>query len=561
MADLSLAIWLGVALLPCVSLSPVSAGDGRADSHSLHQTFMPEMAYYRNTLKELGVRSDADSLSGFLKSATKSPTKKERQRFKKLVAQLGADDFKSREQADKALRAIARHFIPEIRHLAKNSGDPEVRIRAAGILKAAQPEGNPKSVAAMQVIASDKVYGTPAAVLAALAANGHPAVQRAAERALIATIRTDDVPLLLASLAADKPAHVRCVCIRVLSIVRPKESRKPIASLLASKNSRIRLEAAVALARQGDRSAVDPLIELLSSQELDVRHRAGTTLAEWFDRDNGFRAYGKADDRAAAIARWRKWAKSAVTSAKPLPRFRLPSKRGRVLVVHGTTLLELGPDGRVIHKQVGFKFLSEAIAIRNGNRLVTDFMGWTLFEYDMNWKQVRRTRLPFQPRGAHRLPGGRTLVIGMHQFSVLGRTGKTTSVVNVGMQSNMTGSLLLPGNRFLVTNNDTGSIVEMDISGRIIWQMHVGNAPRSVQILDDGRLLVADFHQAAIYTPDGKSVWRYPLEGVRSAEQLRSGNILLAHRKGLTLIDRGGNVLWQMAEPEIRGVGFYAKTH
>ena len=125
----------------------------------------------------------------------------------------------------------------------------------------------------------------------------------------------------------------------------------------------------------------------------------------------------------------------------------------------------------------------------------------------------------------------------------------------------MTGSLLLRGDRFLATYNNSGLIVETDIAGRITWQMQVENHPRSVQILDDGRFLVADFRQAAIYTPDGKAVWRYPLEGVRSAEQLRSGNVLLAHRKGLTLIDLGGRVLWQMAEPEVRGGGFYAKTH
>jgi HEAT repeat protein len=561
MARPSRVIWLGIALLICTFASPVCADEDRAEPGPSGRTFMPELPHYRNILKESGIRRDADSLSKFLQSRAESPAEDDTQRFKELVSQLNADDFKSRDQADWALRRMAHRFLPELKNLAETSREPEVKKRAAEILKAYLPQGDSKSVAAMHVIASDRAYGTAEAILTALKVNDHIAVQRAAERALIAISREDDVRRLHAGLAADQAEHVCTVCIRVLNTARPETSRDEFESLLASKNSRIRLEAAVALASQSEKAAIEPLVELLSANECDIRHRAGTTLAQWFKRDFGYRAYASLADRAKAIASWRKWIDSIANSSKQLPRFAKPHERGHVLVVRGTTLMELGPDGHVIHKQDGFNALSEAIAIETGNRLVTDFHGQTVYEYDQNWNEVRRSRMPFQPRGSHRLADGRTLVIGMHLFCLLDRNGNIEDDEKVAFGSNMTGSLLLPESRFLVTENDTGRIAELDTSGRVTWQMQVENAPRSVQILDDGRTLVADFRQAAIFTSDGKAVWRYPLEGVQSAEQLRSGNLLLAHNKGLTLIDLDGKVLWRMDEPEAKGAGFYAKTY
>lgn len=557
----SQVIWLGIALLISAFSASVSAEGGPANPGPEGQTFMPEISHYRNILKELGIRRDADSLSKFLNSRAESPAEDGPQRFKDLVSQLGADDFRSRDQADRALRRIAHRFLPELRNLAENSREPEVMKRAAEILKAYRPQGDPKAVAAMHVIASDRVYGTAEAILSALKVNNHIAVQRAAERALITISREDDIPLLRAGLGAEQAEHVCIVCIRVLNAARPETSRDKFRSLFASNNPRIRLEAAVALASQSEIAAIDPLVELLRSNECDVRHRAGTALAQWFKRDFAFRAYASSADRAKAIASWRKWIDSIATSSKQIPRFLRRHERGHVLVVRGTTLMELASDGRVVHKQDGFNALSEAIAIETGNRLVTDFHGQSVYEYDQNWNEVRRSRMPFQPRGAHRLLDGRTLVIGMHLFYLLDQNGNIESEQKVAFGSNMTGSLLLPESRFLVTENDTGKIVELDTSGRDTWQMRVENSPRSVQILDDGRMLVADFRQAAIFTSDGKAEWRFPLEGVRSAEQLRSGNILLAHKKGLTLIDLGGNVLWRMNEPEAKGAGFYAKTY
>jgi hypothetical protein len=231
-----------------------------------------------------------------------------------------------------------------------------------------------------------------------------------------------------------------------------------------------------------------------------------------------------------------------------------------VLAVRGNSLTELGPDARPTKELGGFNSLSEAIALRNGHRLVTDFHGRRVLEYDRDWKELRQIEISFQPRGSHPLPDGRLLVIGMHLFEIIDRAGVTKSRIPAPRR-NMTGSLLLSSERFLVTCNDDGAILELDLNGHVKWRLKVANHPRSIQVLQDGRLLVADFRQAVIYSPEGKAEWSYALDGVRSAEQLPSGNLLLAHERGLTILDLGKRTLWEMPVPARRGRGFYAKTY
>ncbi len=231
----------------------------------------------------------------------------------------------------------------------------------------------------------------------------------------------------------------------------------------------------------------------------------------------------------------------------------------KVLAVRGNELLELGSDGRIIHRQDGFNSLSEAVGLDGGHRLVTDFMGRAVIEYDQDWKELKRHQVPFQPRGSHLLQDGRMLVVGMSQLQLFNAAGAAVGETIRFARSNFTGSRRIGKKRLLVTCNDSGSIFEMDFSGETLSVLAAENHPRSVQILDDGRLLVADFRQAVIYSAEGKAEWRHALEGVRSAHRLPSGNILLGHPSGLSVIDPSGDVLWEMKHPSRRGSGFFCQ--
>ena len=66
-----------------------------------------------------------------------------------LIAQLGAESYKDREAATKALEAIGRRIVPLLRRYRDN-GDPEIRVRVEHLLdklteKPAPPKPKPKS--------------------------------------------------------------------------------------------------------------------------------------------------------------------------------------------------------------------------------------------------------------------------------------------------------------------------------------------------------------------------------------------------------------------------------
>ena len=412
--------------------------------------------------------------------------------------------------------------------------------------------------AVLYVIAAEEVSGLAAPILEVLRTIDDPLVQTAAEQALAATVGKGEIGQVKQGIATREAERVRASCIRVSGRLRIAELESQLVELLGGEHSAdLELVTAIALAECGQPVALDSLLSLLASPRSAIRYRAAVILRQWTKQDFGYSTHRKVRDRAYAIQRWRRWFSSVDKSTmKPLQLQRHPN----VLAVRGKELFELGPDGQIIHEQDGFNSLSEAIGLEGGHRLVTDFMGRAQFEYDEDWKEVKCHRVPFQPRGSHRLKNGLTLVIGMHRFQLFDSIGAAAAgPVTFPGRTNFTGSILIGRKRFLVTCNDTGMILEMDFSGEVLWELKAENHPRSVQVLDDGRLLVADFRQAVIYSSDGDAEWRYALEGVRSAHQLPSGNILLGHPSGLSVIDPSGTVLWEMKQPPRGGSGFFAQ--
>ena len=56
--------------------------------------------------------------------------------FDTLVEQLGDSSIEVREDAELRLRKMGRKIVPDLRRISERHGDPEVRSRAAAVLKA-----------------------------------------------------------------------------------------------------------------------------------------------------------------------------------------------------------------------------------------------------------------------------------------------------------------------------------------------------------------------------------------------------------------------------------------
>ncbi|MGE0193573.1 MAG: HEAT repeat domain-containing protein [Planctomycetota bacterium] len=106
---------------------------------------------------------------------------------------------------------------------------------------------------------------------------------------------------------ADPDPGVRVLACFVLGQLRDARALDALAARLDDPAQGVRHEAATALLRNGDRRGVDVLLAALEDGDCLVRARAIQVLHEVTGETYGFVANGRADDRAAALCRWRAW--------------------------------------------------------------------------------------------------------------------------------------------------------------------------------------------------------------------------------------------------------------
>jgi hypothetical protein len=86
-----------------------------------------DLSQHARVLAKAGVSVETKALLAYLRKRVPDPKAGEQAR--KLVAQLGADDFEEREQAQEGLLALGKAAVPELERAAKSS-DVEVARRA-----------------------------------------------------------------------------------------------------------------------------------------------------------------------------------------------------------------------------------------------------------------------------------------------------------------------------------------------------------------------------------------------------------------------------------------------
>lgn len=111
---------------------------------------------------------------------------------------------------------------------------------------------------------------------------------------------------LLAALNDGDPG-VRVLACFVLGQLRDARALPAIAERLEDPAQGVRHEAATALLRNGDRRGLDVLLAALEDGDCLVRARAIQVLEEVTGETYGYVPNGRAEDRAAAMCRWRAW--------------------------------------------------------------------------------------------------------------------------------------------------------------------------------------------------------------------------------------------------------------
>ncbi len=254
-------------------------------------------------LAEKSIEPTADGLSAYLRDL--HPSEERRRRVEALIAQLGADEFRQREQAMAQLEALPNPPVQQL-HAMIEDDDPEIRWRAQKLLATVRGSADQTLLAVFSAINEREVDGLAADVLAALPDCTTGQLRYAAEKALIATAGEDDAPLLRDAVEHEH-APTRSAALRALELILGKDIGDVAARKLSDDDARVRLTAARALANLGDRQSLAALVKLLAADEIDVRVQASLTLRQLTVEDIQFAPYDTPERRGEGIFKWESW--------------------------------------------------------------------------------------------------------------------------------------------------------------------------------------------------------------------------------------------------------------
>ena len=471
--------------------------------------------------------------------------------------------FREREDASAALAAMSPLPVEQLRR-AEQSADLEIRSRAERILA----RGEYDRVlfveqAALRLILRRQIKGLAPSMLTApelwSRLGGTPLLRRA----LAATARPADADLLRATIrdAAQQPSAPaidaeiydarRQAAIEALAAALGPAAVDDLKSLLVDSNLRIRFAAARSLANLGQRESLDVLIALLAADDLAIRSNSFATLSELTGQRFGFVPSDNAAPRAAAIAAWKQWlAKSGATATLHVPLREIRVETGHILLgaFGDTRLLEIDRAGKTVRQFGNFEYAWGCCVDADGRRVAVDYKRRYVVEYDAGGHEVwRKDNLPGGPTDVKLLDSGRLLIALPEAGEVIeiDRSGRTVWQAVLGGRPT-TAQRLENGNT-LVNLQDAGEVVEIDRQQRVVWRLTGLHKSHTAQALENGDVLVCemDLGKVTEYNRPGKIVWsKEGFTNAAQAQRIADGHTLVSDEAGLHAIDPAGKETW-----------------
>jgi hypothetical protein len=328
-----------------------------------------------------------------------------------------------------------------------------------------------------------------------------------------------------------------------------------VRKLLADREASVRFRAAVALLTARDRTAVPVLIDLMGD--------AGPT--GWQAEDALFRLAGDkapttSAERARGRAAWVTWWRANADTVD-LARFSdADLLMGLTLGIEYNTgrVWECGPDGKIRWEITGLKGPMDAQVLPGNRVLIVESTGTPqLTERDFQGNVISQTKLSLSPSGVQRLPNGHTFVCGHSGFLELDRDGKEVYNISLPKGSN---AIRKHRNGNIVYAAEA-EIVEVDTKGMKVRSIPLpGARGRWVGIRDlpGDRFLVCDSSQGVILELDatGRELWQAKVAGACGIAKLPNGHVLVGGPSKVTEVGRDGKPVWELASP-----GYVRRIH
>jgi hypothetical protein len=179
--------------------------------------------------------------------------------------------------------------------------------------------------------------------------------------------------------------------------------------------------------------------------------------------------------------------------------------------------------------------------------LVAELNGNVVTERDRSGKVLWRHAIA-TPIACARLANGQTFIATNHRVLLVSRDGKEASIYNAE-NGFFIHSVQRLGSGHIVCISMEGTIREVDAAGKIVCSvpLSISGGWSGIEGLPGSRYLVVNNNQGKVLEVDrtGKILWEYQMPGACYASRLPNGNTLVvSNRSGLLEVDHGGKTVW-----------------
>ena len=501
-------------------------------------------------LKDNKVATDGAGLLDYFKKRTLGLD--DEKRIRKLIGELGNDDFEVREKATENLTAAGDSALRFLREALK---DPDIETRHRAEQCISSIEGQTRGgvlPAAVRVLARRHPEGTIPALLAYLPHAAGVEVREQVLDALLTIGTSDGKPdaLLVESLKSEQSIR-RLAAVHVLGRLSDAEIKAAVLQILKTdKDPMVRLRAAQGMVAGKHREAIPELIQLLAANSAEAAAGAEVLLWQLAGEKSPSRPTGKDSDELRMKYRdlWLDWWKQQGDKVDLATVLNKPPYLNYTLVpeAHRGRVFEWDRDGKVRWEIGDLKYPIDAQVLPNGHVLIAELNGNRVAEHTTDGKVVWEKAVT-GPIACERLPNGHTFVGTNQSVYVFDKDGKEvlSHTPGGGFFIHSTQHLR---NGHIIMLSTGGNIAEIDGDGKTVVSFNLqGGGWSGIESVGDKRYLVANLNTVQEVDAEGKVHWEYKGAGASYASRLPSGNTLVALHSGnrIVEVDRDGKIVWE----------------
>jgi hypothetical protein len=502
-------------------------------------------------VKDAGISPDAAGLLAYFRERTL--TAADVKRLETLVRQLGDDDFKTRQKASRELVRRGAAAVSLLR-AAQRDPDAEVARRASRCLEEiATGPGSALPIAAARLLVRRAAPGTAAALLAFLPFADDELVEDSVRESLtlLAATAGKADPALVAALVDGLPAR-RAAAAYALGPMREPAVRAAVRALLADKDAKVRFQAACGLLAGRDKAAVPALIALLADSPAEIASGAEDLLMQL--AGDKAPTLGAGTDPAGKVRRagWARWWEEEGPRLDLARLDETPRPLGLNLIpeMHANKVWECGKDGKPLWEMTGLQCPIDAQVLPGNHLLVAELNGDQVTERDRTGKVLWRHPVK-TPIACARLANGQTFIATNHRVFLITRDGK--EVQSYAPENGFfIHSVQRLRNGHVVCVSMGGTLREIDGAFKEVCSvaLPIKDGWSGIEGVPGNRYLVVNHTAGKVLEVDrsGKTVWEHTVAGVCYASRLPNGNTLVVNNQsGLVEVDRSGKTVWSLA--------------